>query len=634
MKHIVSFVVIFFLSVMQLQAREYHVALNGSDVNDGSLISPLRTINAAAQFALPGDTVTVHDGTYREWVNPLSGGVSNDKRILYRVATGEIVHLKGSELIKDWKKEKKIPGVWKVTLPNSFFGNYNPYADKIFGDWFYSYGRVHHTGDVYLNDVSLYEVTSRQQVFAPDTIRSVRDPQGTQRVWCAVVDGENTTIYANFGEVNPNKETVEIAVRPACFYPTRQGLNYITFRGFHVSQAATQWAAPTAEQIGMIATHWCKGWIIEDNVIKNSRCNGISLGKERSTGHNLEATDHRLDGTAHYIEVIFNTLRHGWSRDYVGSHVVRNNVISDCEQTAICGSMGGAFCEIYGNHIYNIWSKRQFSGAEMAGIKLHGAIDTYIHNNRIHGCGYGIWLDWMIQGARVSSNLLYDNTGEDFFFEVDHGPYMIDNNILLSAQSLREYSDGGAYVHNFFAGNINRSDETRYTPYHLAHSTEVKGISTIRNGDHRFYNNIFAGGDNHKVNYGLCVYNSAKQPIFAEGNLFCRNAKPMEKASQGFVENDFNPVFVLEEKPDGIYLSLNMNKHFSAHLKTRPVTAARLGTARLTGYPYEMPDGSPINILKDYSGKNRSTDSPMAGPLEILQNDGIQMVKVWNNKSL
>ena len=29
-------------------------------------------------------------------------------------------------------------------------------------------------------------------------------------------------------------------------------VNYITIRGFHMSQAATQWAAPTAEQIGLI----------------------------------------------------------------------------------------------------------------------------------------------------------------------------------------------------------------------------------------------------------------------------------------------------------------------------------------------------------------------------------------------
>lgn len=439
----IGIIVIALCLVASLNAREFHVAINGSDINNGSASSPLRNINTAAQKALPGDTITVHAGIYREWVNPLYGGDSDNKRILYRAAEGEKVELKGSELIKGWIREKKMPGIWKVTLSNDFFGSYNPYANKIFGDWFHNFKRDHHTGDVYLNDVSLYEVETKEKVWT-DTIRSLRDPQGTQRLWHAIVDDKNTTIYANFGKVDPNKEMVEIAVRPTCFYPTSEGLNYITIRGFHVSQAATQWAAPTAEQVGIIATHWCKGWIIENNVIKNSRCNGITLGKERGTGHNLASISSRIDGTAHYIEVIFNTLRHGWNRENIGSHIVRNNIISDCEQTGICGSMGAAFSEIYNNHVYNIFVKSQFGGAEMGGIKLHGAIDTYIHHNRIHDTGNcGIWLDWMGQGARVSSNLIYRNSKADLFFEVNHGPYIVDNNILLSDHALHDWSDGG-----------------------------------------------------------------------------------------------------------------------------------------------------------------------------------------------
>ncbi|WP_291590208.1 right-handed parallel beta-helix repeat-containing protein [Bacteroides sp.] len=628
MKQIISIIAISLLASYQMNAREYHVSLNGSDTNEGSAVSPLRTINAAAQLALPGDTVTVHAGIYREWVNPLNGGESNEKRILYRAVSGDKVELKGSELIRGWKKEKGGKGVWKITLPDKFFGNYNPYRAPIWGDWFRGNDRIHHTGDVYLNDVSMYEVPDKEKVLVPDTIRSMRDPQGTQRVWCTVADSGNITIYANFGSSDPNKEMVEIAARPTCFYPTRQGLNYITIRGFHISQAATQWAAPTAEQVGMVATNWCKGWIIEDNIIKNSRCNGISLGKERSTGHNLETTDKRLDGTAHYLEVIFNTLRHGWQRDYVGSHIVRNNIISDCEQTAICGSMGGAFCEIYGNHIYNIWSKRQFGGLEMAGIKLHGAIDTYIHNNRLHGCGYGIWLDWMAQGARVSSNLFYDNT-TDLFIEVSHGPYMVDNNLFLSPQSLRECTDGGAFVHNLFAGNINRYDDRRYTPYQLAHSTQIKGISTITNGDHRFYNNIFVGGEDKKAVYGLAVYNPAKRPVYATGNLFYNGAKPMGKKGQSVTDENFTPQLTLEEKEDGVYLSFAVDREHLSDLKLHLVTFEMLGQAQLTGYSYTMPDGTPIKIDKDYWGNQRLDDSLIVGPFEIKPKEK-QEVKVWD----
>lgn len=614
------------LLVTNLFAREYHVSIGGNDAANGSVEKPLRTINRAAQLALPGDTVTVHQGTYREWIDPLNGGESNARRILYRAAENEKVEVKGSELVTGWKREKKNKQVWKVVLPNRFFGNYNPFNDRLYGDWLWS-DKIHHTADVYLNDVSLYETFSLDKVYAPDTLRTLRNPEGCTLVWFAEVDAENTTIYANFGSVDPNKEVTEVSVRPTCFYPTREGLDYITIRGFYFSQAATQWAAPTAEQIGMIATHWCKGWIIEDNVIKNSRANGITLGKERSSGHNLECNDKRLDGTLHYIEVIFNVLRKGWDKDHVGSHIVRNNVISDCEQTGICGSMGAAFSEIYGNHIYNILVKQQFGGAEMAGIKLHGAIDTYIHHNRIHRSGnFGLWLDWMAQGARVSSNLIYDNLGQDLFIEVSHGPYVVDNNIFLSPHSLQENTDGGVYLHNIFSGNMNPLDDMRYTPYHLNHSTQIKGFRTITQGDHRFYNNIFIGRNDQKVNYGLVDFDQSKWPIYAEDNVFCNGAKPMTGKEQGWIETSVNPNLRLEETNGAVYLVSDVNLNDLKNFKGNMIDPERLGITKLSGFPFENPDGTPFVSDKDYFGASRSS-APVAGPFESLSST--TRIKVW-----
>lgn len=615
------------LSAGSLWAKEYHVSPDGNDAAKGTAEAPFRTINHAAQLALPGDTVTVHNGVYREWINPLNGGECEGKRILYRVAEGERADVKGSEIVGGWTREKKNRQVWKVVLPNSFFGNHNPFNERLYGDWLWS-DKIHHTADVYLNDVSLYEAYSLDKVYTPDTLRTIRDPQGCTRVWFAQVDAEHTTIYANFGNANPNKETVEVSVRPTCFYPTREGLNYITIRGFHFSQAATQWAAPTAEQIGMVATHWCKGWIIENNVIKNSRANGITLGKERSSGHNLECNDPRLDGTLHYIEVIFNVLRKGWDKNYVGSHIVRNNIISDCEQTGICGSMGGAFSEIYGNHIYNILAKQEFGGAEMAGIKLHGAVDTYIHNNRIHDSGnFGIWMDWMAQGVRISSNLLYRNQAEDIFFEVDHGPYIVDNNISLSDKSIAENTDGGAFLHNLIAGGMKRMDDGRYTPYHLNHSTQIKGFRTITEGDHRFYNNIFIGGDKQEMDYGLAVFEKSQWPIYAADNLFLHGAKPIQGKEQGWTMKETNPHLTLEETEDGVYLTMDIDLNELQAFKGKAVDSERLGITKLSGFPFENPDGSPFLSDTDYFGKTRSLPSPVIGPIEAHTTG--KRIKVW-----
>ena len=69
----------------------------------------------------------------------------------------------------------------------------------------------------------------------------------------------------------------------------------------------------------------------------------------------------------------------------------------------------------------------------MAGIKFHGAIDSIISKNHIYRSGnFGIWLDWMTQGTRVTGNLLHDNRNKDLFLEVNHGPFLVDHNLFLS----------------------------------------------------------------------------------------------------------------------------------------------------------------------------------------------------------
>src|ERR1035438_7039084 len=122
-------------------AREFHVSINGNDSNDGSSTKPYRSISAAAAVAQPGDAITVHEGTYRERVTPPRGGESDSRRIVYQAAPGEKAVIKGSEAIRNWKPF--LPGVWKATLPNSFFCAYNPYRDLIVGDWFTDKGRSH-----------------------------------------------------------------------------------------------------------------------------------------------------------------------------------------------------------------------------------------------------------------------------------------------------------------------------------------------------------------------------------------------------------------------------------------------------------------------------------------------------------
>lgn len=348
------------------------------------------------------------------------------------------------------------------------------------------------SGEVYLDGKSLYECDSVTKLRDPQVWPQAKYAADSLLQWYAEAGSAATKIWASFGGKDPRRENVEISVRPYCFWPEQTGRGYITVRGFTLRQAAPQWAPPTALQEGLIGPHWSKGWIIEDNHICESKCTGVSLGKEISTGHNEWSKGRMKGGTQREQEVIFRALRQDWHKDNIGSHIVRNNVIHDCEQAGVVGHLGAAFSRIEQNRIYNIHHKRIFHGAEVGGIKLHASLDTQICENVIYSSYRALWLDWQAQGTRISRNVFRDNLSEDFFMEVCHGPYMVDHNLFLSPMNFRNMAQGGAFVHNLFAGRfVVRPELTRYTPYHMPHETAVAGYSNIAGGDDRYYNNIF-----------------------------------------------------------------------------------------------------------------------------------------------
>ncbi|MBM3495141.1 MAG: right-handed parallel beta-helix repeat-containing protein, partial [Armatimonadetes bacterium] len=396
---------------------------------------------------------------------------------------------------------------------------------------------------------------------------------------------------------------VEINVRRTVFYPDQPGRNYITVRGFIMRHAATPWAPPTAEQIGLIGTHWSKGWIIENCTISHSVCSGISLGKHGDEFDNTSANT--AEG---YVKTIERGLARGWNRETIGGHIVRDNAISHCEQTGIVGSLGAAFCAVTGNTIRDIHVRRLFSGAEMAGIKFHGAIDTVIADNHIYRTCLGLWLDWMAQGTRVTRNVFRDNLSHDLFVEVNHGPFVVDHNLFLSPASLLDVSQGGAYAHNLFLGAIATfPDLGRQTPYHPGHGTAVAGLSSVKGGDNRFINNLFVGGAGH----GLWVYDKAGYPLTASGNVYYGGARPYANETGSVVSADHKADPRVVVRGRGVRVEITMG----ADLPASPtVTTATLGRARVSDLPYESADGSPIVLDRDFLGRLRRQDRAFPGP--------------------
>ena len=525
-----------------------YVDCAASHPGDGSKNCPFRTISQAAAVAQPGDEVLVAPGVYREEVSPRWAG-NQYQPIVYRSAQPRAAVITGAEVVKSWQPYQG--DTWVVTLPNSFFGSYNPYATLISGDWL-DMGIPCHTGEVFLNDKSLYEQDSLEKVLQPVENDSSWDIAFTKHTWYTTQseDGESTLIYANFQGKNPNEENVEITVRPHCFYPEQEHVNYITLTGFVVTKAATQWAPPTALQDGMIGPHWSKGWVIENCEVSHSKCSGISLGKYLQQGNDNKWLHYKYkDGTQTQRDCALIAQIDGWSKETIGSHTVRGCDIHDCGQTGIVGNLGCVFSVIEHNHIHHINNKRNLAGAEIGGIKFHAAIDVIIRNNHFHHCVRGIWLDWQTQGTRVSANLFHDNCmprdyllqrkntmglglGEDIFIEIAHGPCLVDNNILLSERAIKLPTQGVAFVHNLIAGSVTavgkgvkngsqKYDSTRYTPIHLPHRTEITGFMSILHGDVRFYNNVFVQQPVREQLQEICKPLPGDPMEWDDNNLVC-----------------------------------------------------------------------------------------------------------------
>jgi hypothetical protein len=183
---------------------------------------------------------------------PARGGSSDASRITYHAAPGETVIISASEGFKRWVQHSG--NTYKLALPNTYFGSYNPNAVKSFrgyhGDQFED-----HNGLMIFNDKGF-------------TVKySLADILGAMETGYVTTTTTATEIYANFGGVNPSLGDAQVAIRKQCIAPSTWGLGYITIDGFMVKNAANPYSdwpsVPERAQFGVISVNGGLKWIIE-----------------------------------------------------------------------------------------------------------------------------------------------------------------------------------------------------------------------------------------------------------------------------------------------------------------------------------------------------------------------------------
>lgn len=456
---------------------------------------------------------------------------------------------------------------------------------------------------MYLNGKPLYEKGSQSEV------------QSTENSWYTTSSNGKTMIYANFGSADPTTELSEINVRIGVIYPTLEGLNYITVEGFDIRHAATSYNYHGSVQDGAVGPNWGLNWIIQNCTIADSKCSGICIGT--APGHN------NFD----YFGSGGLGLPDGST---FGHHSIRNNRITRCGLAGIYGTAGCFASIIEGNFIDSTGYKKEFGGWEKAAIKLHYSMDVIIRDNRIAVLNMNnseeddcpaMFMDWGAQNLRITGNVIYgEPSGTGLKIEVNHGPVLIDNNILINVQGV-QWSEAGVYVHNLFCGSPimfilegNRSANT-----FMPHSTADKARPKIDLRDNRVLNNIFINGG--LLNFGAITESTIDRNLYMDGT-----AKHSGYDNSSIVDGTPSNLLFLYDSTE---ISLTANFGAEAIAMNCPqITSASVGTFPVPAMAIEHPDGTPLDITTDYFGNSLDLSHILPGPIQDLK-QGTNTFTLW-----
>jgi len=405
-------------------AREWFVRPanpNASDTADGSTDHPLRTIDAAAQLAQPGDVVNVGPGIYHEWVSPARAG-SATAPIVYRSVPERAAIVRGTDVLNaDWQPVPDLPGAFAAPLPQAAFIFGNPFVrppepPKKKPGWVGKCNAL-----VFLDDQLLNQAATREQLAQ------------TPGSWRASDDGQHLLVHLQ-SNAAPSSGAIEVTTRDRIFAPHRRGLGYIHVEGFVFERCATR---PGFPQLSALSTRTGQYWVIRNNIVRHTTARGIDCGSETWNPESLIATEpedrHVLIGGHHLVEGNLVTDNAeggiaGWNTDYV--RIIGNTVRDNCMSA--------------------LGSDHSLVDFEAGGIKVHAFRHGLIEGNLVFSnYSFGIWLDNGWEDARVTRNVCLGNRGAGIFVELGFGPVLVDHN-LSAANVLLDppYFGDGIYTHD------------------------------------------------------------------------------------------------------------------------------------------------------------------------------------------
>jgi hypothetical protein len=401
----------------------YYVAPNGSDGNAGAINTPFKTITAALNKAVAGDTVIARGGTYNERINfPKSG--TSEKIITLKAYAGEKPVIDGSTIIvTGWMALVTLNAVRYITIEgfdicNLYSSAFNTDPEGIFING--------NSKDITIKNCNIYNIKNSASVSNWRSGHAIFViGNGTAAISNLVITGctvhdtqtgtsENITLAGNVDGFNINHNTL---------YNT-ENIGIIIAGGDNLNPN------------GNVATNYARNGVINDNVLYNI---DMSRGPVQNGDHGAIAI---------YVCGGANT-------------VVERNRVYNSDRAIGLVSESNTYatknCIVRNNFIYNCWRTGIYMGDYLnythGGTKnCYVVNNTLFQNDRVPGA-FGeiegeIRLTEYCDSNFIRNNIVYARDGDVFVhkYTTTGSHNTIDNNLYYTTGTAKWIWDGTEYT--------------------------------------------------------------------------------------------------------------------------------------------------------------------------------------------
>ena len=345
---------------------------NASDDNPGTTDKPFKTINRGVKELLPGDTLTVRGGTYREGLELKLVG-TKDHPITIQAAPGEAVVIKGSEVVEGWKRDGDVwrkEGWTKELVEGSFTKGCRLVSPKVM--------------EVFQEDGVRGDAVVLMRVRTLEELREGKcfwdEKTGTITIWPYAAGG-----------FDPNANGVEVPVRG--WGLSLQG-RFVRVRGLQFRQfgmaAVTNWSS-----VGVSG----KDCVIEDCLVTWADFVGLSFSGFRNVIRRCEASYCGNSG--------------------MGGGVGERLLIDECTVTH-----------------NNFWRYSPGWHGGGAKIIPWFNKSTVRNSRFAYNYGPGLWFDGSCNDSVIEGNRCHDNEGPGIMVEISRGCLVRNNLCYNNRNSL------------------------------------------------------------------------------------------------------------------------------------------------------------------------------------------------------